>query len=50
VDRIHLDLDRINPGSVILSGVMMLEYKGWQKADAVIHHFGNEGAWGQGGG
>ena len=28
----HAGLDRINPGSVILSGVMMLEYLGWQEA------------------
>ena len=28
----HAGLDRINPGSVILSGVMMLEYMGWQEA------------------
>ena len=33
----HAGLDRINPGSVILSGVMMLEFLGWQKAaDLVI--------------
>ena len=28
-------LDRINPGSVILSGVMMLEFLGWQEIDLV---------------
>lgn len=28
----HAGLDRINPGSVILSGVMMLEFMGWQEA------------------
>ncbi len=28
----HAGLDRINPGSVILSGVMMLEFLGWQEA------------------
>lgn len=28
----HAGLDRINPGSLILSGVMMLEYMGWQEA------------------
>jgi isocitrate dehydrogenase len=32
----HAGLDRINPGSVILSGVMMLEYLGWQEAAALI--------------
>ena len=26
----HAGLDRIKPGSVILSGVMMLEFLGWQ--------------------
>jgi isocitrate dehydrogenase len=28
--------DKVNPGSVILSGVMMLEYMGWQKAADLI--------------
>jgi len=28
----HAGLDRVNPGSVILSGVMMLEFMGWQEA------------------
>ncbi|MBF2056962.1 MAG: NADP-dependent isocitrate dehydrogenase [Cyanobacterium sp. T60_A2020_053] len=32
----HAGLDRINPGSVILSGVMMLEFMGWQKAADLI--------------
>ena len=32
----HAGLDRINPGSVILSGVMMLEYMGWNEAAALI--------------
>jgi isocitrate dehydrogenase len=32
----HAGLDRINPGSVILSGVMMLEYMGWQEAANLI--------------
>ena len=32
----HAGLDRINPGSVILSGVMMLEYMGWQDAADLI--------------
>lgn len=32
----HAGLDRINPGSVILSGVMMLEYLGWQEAAELI--------------
>jgi len=30
--------DKVNPGSLILSGVMMLEHLGWQKAaDRVVH-------------
>jgi isocitrate dehydrogenase len=34
----YANQDRVNPGSVILSGVMMLEYLGWQEAaDAIIH-------------
>jgi len=28
--------DKVNPGSVILSGVMMLEYMGWQEAADLI--------------
>ena len=32
----HAGLDRINPGSVILSGVMMFEYMGWQEAADLI--------------
>lgn len=28
--------DKVNPGSVILSGVMMLEYMGWQEAAELI--------------
>jgi isocitrate dehydrogenase len=34
----HAGLDRINPGSVILSGVMMLEFMGWQEAADLIKH------------
>jgi isocitrate dehydrogenase len=34
----YADKDMVNPGSLILSGVMMLEYLGWQKAaDLVVH-------------
>ncbi len=29
--------DKVNPGSVILSGAMMLEYMGWQKAADLVH-------------
>jgi isocitrate dehydrogenase len=32
----YAGLDKINPGSVILSGVMMLEYMGWAEAGALI--------------
>ena len=32
----HAGLDRINPGSLILSGVMMLEYLGWSEAAQLI--------------
>jgi isocitrate dehydrogenase len=32
----YAGLDKINPGSVILSGVMMLEYMGWTEAGALI--------------
>src|SRR3954470_15044685 len=32
----YANLDKINPGSVILSGVMMLEYMGWNEAAALI--------------
>ncbi|MDQ8164251.1 MAG: isocitrate dehydrogenase (NADP(+)) [Gemmatimonadota bacterium] len=39
----YAGLDKINPGSVILSGVMMLEHMGWQEAaDLIIK--GVEGA------
>lgn len=34
----HAGLDRINPGSVILSGVMMLEFMGWQEAADLIRN------------
>jgi isocitrate dehydrogenase len=32
----YTGLDQVNPGSVILSGVMMLEYLGWQEAADLI--------------
>ena len=32
----HAGLDRINPGSVMLSGVMMLNFMGWQEAASLI--------------
>jgi isocitrate dehydrogenase len=32
----YAGLDKVNPGSVILSGVMMLEYMGWNKAAKLI--------------
>jgi isocitrate dehydrogenase len=34
----YADLDKVNPGSVILSGEMMLRYMGWHEAaDAIIN-------------
>jgi len=34
----YAGLDKVNPGSVILSGVLMLEYMGWNEAaDLIIH-------------
>jgi len=33
----YAGLDKVNPGSVILSGVMMLEYMGWQEAADLIN-------------
>jgi isocitrate dehydrogenase len=32
----YADLDKVNPGSLMFSGVMMLEYIGWQEAADVI--------------
>ena len=32
----YANLDKINPGSLILSGVMMFEYMGWNKAGKLI--------------
>ena len=32
----HAGLDRINPGSLILSGVMMLQFMGWNEAAQLI--------------
>ncbi|MBI2339215.1 MAG: NADP-dependent isocitrate dehydrogenase [Deltaproteobacteria bacterium] len=32
----YAGLDKVNPGSVILSGVMMLEFMGWQEAADLI--------------
>ncbi len=32
----YANLDKVNPGSVILSGVMMLEFMGWQEAADMI--------------
>ncbi|MFQ5629317.1 MAG: isocitrate dehydrogenase (NADP(+)) [bacterium] len=31
-------LDKVNPGSLILSGVMMLEYLGWQEAAKLVEN------------
>ncbi len=44
----HAGLDRVNPGSVILSGVMMLEYMGWvEAAELIIKGIGDAIAKGQ---
>ena len=32
----YADQDKVNPGSVVLSGVLMLEYLGWGKAAEII--------------
>jgi isocitrate dehydrogenase len=32
----YANLDKVNPGSVILSGVLMLEHLGWQEAADLI--------------
>jgi len=32
----YAGLDKVNPGSLLLSGVMMLEYIGWKEAAALI--------------
>jgi isocitrate dehydrogenase len=32
----YANLDKINPGSVILSGVMMFEYLGWNEVGKLI--------------
>lgn len=39
----YANLDKVNPGSVILSGAMMFEYLGWNEAAKMIHR-GLEGA------
>jgi isocitrate dehydrogenase len=42
----YADLDKVNPGSVILSGEMMLRYMGWaEAADLIVK--GLEGAIGK---
>jgi isocitrate dehydrogenase len=33
----YADLDKVNPGSVILSGAMMLEHLGWREAAELIY-------------
>jgi len=32
----HAGLDKVNPGSLILSGVMMLEHLGWKEAGQAV--------------
>lgn len=34
----YADLDKVNPGSVILSGAMMLEHLGWQEAADLVYN------------
>lgn len=34
----YAGLDQVNPGSLILSGAMMLEYLGWEEASALIYN------------
>jgi isocitrate dehydrogenase len=34
----YANMDKINPGSLILSGVMMFEYMGWNKAGQLIEN------------
>jgi isocitrate dehydrogenase len=34
----YAGLDKVNPGSLILSGVMMLEYLGWTEASRLIEN------------
>jgi isocitrate dehydrogenase len=34
----YAGLDKVNPGSLILSGVMMLDHLGWSEAAALVQH------------
>ncbi len=34
----YTGLDKVNPGSLILSGAMMLEYLGWKEATGMVHN------------
>lgn len=38
----YAGMDKVNPGSVILSGVLMLEHLGWQEAADRIYHAMNK--------
>jgi len=33
----YANLDKVNPGSLVLSGALMLEYMGWTEASELIH-------------
>jgi isocitrate dehydrogenase len=33
----YTGMDKVNPGSLILSGAMMLEYLGWKEAMQMVH-------------
>ena len=34
----YTGMDKVNPGSLLFSGVMMLEYMGWNEAADLIHN------------
>lgn len=34
----YTGMDKVNPGSLILSGVMMLEYLGWEEAGKTVEN------------
>jgi isocitrate dehydrogenase len=31
-------MDKVNPGSLILSGAMMVDYMGWKEAGTAVRH------------
>ena len=38
----YAGMDKVNPGSLILSGVMMLQYMGWSEAAGLIEKASSE--------